>query len=53
LIFDIQQSKKTMTTMRTKEEEGGVAHGINIVGRAARAEMGGSSGAMARAGVRS
>ena len=32
---------------------GGVAHGINIVGRAAGAETGGSLGAMARAGVRS
>jgi hypothetical protein len=53
LLFDIQQSKKTMTTMGTEEEEGGGAHGINIVGRAAGAEMGGSSGAMARAGVRS
>ena len=37
--------------MGTTEEEEGVAHGINIVGRAAVAETGGSLGAMPRRGL--
>jgi hypothetical protein len=34
-LVHIQQSNTTMTTMGTEEEDGGMAHGIKIVGRVA------------------
>ncbi len=49
----IYNNQKRQRQLWGQQKEEGVAHGINIIARAAGAEMGGSSGAMARGEVRS